>query len=376
MNGLYLHIPFCSRKCPYCDFFSLVGDDRQLADYVALLQRELGLYAGSGMGPFETLFFGGGTPSRLTPEQVADLLSSISQLFGLTPGAELTLEANPGTLDAIRLAGYRRAGINRLSLGVQSFDDRMLTVLGRSHSAAQARKAFTDARRVGFDNLSCDLIFALPDQQLADLDREIDALLALGPEHISAYALTLEEGTPFHLRHQQQPLALPDDEQGAAFFLHLDARLSSAGYRHYEISNYALPGHECRHNLATWHRQGYLGIGAGAHSFDPAEFGSRRANPADLAVWRAALETGRNPAETLERFDRRGAMCETLYLGLRTAEGVDARRFRSRFGTPLEEVFGNARRRCAEHLLVEPDRWRFTPQGWLLYDHLIQHFLA
>jgi len=201
-------------------------------------------------------------------------------------------------------------------------------------------------------------------------------LLELAPEHISAYALTLEEGTPLHLRHQQQPLALPDDEQGAAYFLHLDARLVAAGYRHYEISNYARPGHECRHNLATWRRQGYLGVGAGAHSFNAGGFGERRANPADLQAWRHAVEAGRDPSEALESFDRDAAMCETLYLGLRTAEGVDAATFQARFGVPLEEAFGAARRRCAGHLLNDPERWRFTPQGWLLYDHLIQHFLA
>jgi len=376
MTGLYLHIPFCTSKCPYCDFYSLVGDDRELASYVSLLQRELELHAAAWAGPLETLFFGGGTPSRLAPRHVAALLATVADRYGLSPDAERTLEANPGSLDEARLAGYRRAGINRLSLGVQSLDDRMLARLGRTHTAAQAREAFAAARRAGFDNLSCDLIFALPGQTRDALEREIEALLALGPEHISAYALTLEEGTPLHLRHQQRPLDLPDDDQSAALFLLLDARLSEAGYHHYEISNYARTGHACRHNLATWRRQGYLGVGAGAHSFDPTGFGRRRANPSDLDLWRSRVETGRDPSEELEDFDRGAAMRETLYLGLRTAEGVSEAAFRARFGATLEEVFGPARQRCGPRLHSAGGTWSFDPEGWLLFDHLIQHFFA
>ena len=375
MPGLYLHIPFCLSKCPYCDFFSLGGDDAAVSAYVALLGRELEQKSADWHDPFDTLFFGGGTPSRLSPGQVSDLLQTVRSRYGLTRDAGLTLEANPGTISDTSLQGYRAAGINRLSLGIQSFDDRFLRALGREHDSAQAIEAFQIARRAGFSNLSCDLMFALPGQSPADLDRDLDRLLELAPEHVSAYALTLEEGTPLFHRHQQQPLPLPDDEQGARLFRQVHRRLTAAGYRHYEISNYALPGHPCRHNQNTWRRDPYLGVGAGAHSFLARGWGERRATPADLDHYRDALDAGVDPSQLLETFDRAGAMSETVYLGRRTAAGVDGRVFRERFGTTLEEAFAEAAQACGETLQSNAHHWRFTLDGWLLFDHLIQPFL-
>jgi len=374
MTGLYVHIPFCLAKCPYCDFFSLPGREEVPRDYVELLLSELRLHAPSWSGPFDTLFFGGGTPSLLTPAQLERLLRCVRETYGLTENAEITLEANPGTVTPASLDGYRQAGINRLSFGVQSFDDRFLEALGRRHTANEALTAFRNARSAGFSNLSVDLIFGLPGQNQTDLDRDLDALLELAPEHVSTYGLTLEEGTPLHRQHQRQPLPLPDDELSAAFYLHIDRRLSTAGYQHYEISNYARPGYACRHNLATWDRQPYLGIGAGAHSFRDIGWGERLAAPADLAGYADALHHARDPAERLERFDREAAMSETLYLGLRTAAGVAEDAFAARFGVTLGEVFGAARRHCGERLQTDAGRWRLDLEGWLLYDHLIQHF--
>ncbi len=375
--SLYLHIPFCRRKCPYCDFFSLPADAGLLCDYPGLLDRHLERAAASGLwqGPLTTVFFGGGTPSLLPPAAIGSILKRAESLFGFAPEAEISLEANPGTITAATLAGYRRAGINRLSLGVQSLDDGALAALGRIHRAAEARAAVAWARSAGFDNLGLDLMFALPGQRVGDLEREIDAYLALAPEHLSCYGLAVEEETPFHHRHRAGELSLPDDEQYAAFFQRVDRRLAAAGYRHYEISNYARTGRECRHNQRYWQRQAYLGVGAGAHSFCDRGWGKRLRVPSDLPGYRAALAADRAVEELLEVFDRRAAMAETLYLGLRTRRGVVEDEFRARFGCGVAEAFPEAVARCGERLALEAGCWRFDLAGWLLFDHLISEFL-
>jgi oxygen-independent coproporphyrinogen-3 oxidase len=377
MTGLYVHIPFCRRKCPYCDFYSLPAAADALAAYPELLLRHLEAARRSErwQGPFATVFFGGGTPSLLPPAAIGRVLAAAADLFGLAGDAEITLEANPGTVSAATLAGYRGAGVNRLSLGIQTLDPQGLRRLGRSHTAGQARAAVAQARAAGFANLGLDLIFALPGQTEAALAEEIGRFLELEPDHLSCYGLSVEEGTPFQHRHRSGELRLPDEERYAALFRLLDARLAAAGLRHYEIANYARPGRECRHNLGYWARRPYLGIGAGAHSFVAAGWGERRAVPPDLECFRAALAHGRAPDETLERFDRRGAMAETLYLGLRTADGVAEGEFRARFGAGVAEAFAEGVRRAGARLSAAGGRWRFDLDGWLLYDHLITPFL-
>jgi oxygen-independent coproporphyrinogen-3 oxidase len=376
MPGLYLHIPFCRRKCPYCDFFSVAGDDPCLRAYPGLLRRHLAWAAGrDGHGPVGTVYFGGGTPSLLTSRSVGSLLEAIAQNFGLASDAEITLEANPGTVTPARLAGYRAAGVNRLSLGLQSLDPKQLTLLGRLHDAKQGIQAVQWARQAGFTNLSLDLIFALPGQSPDDLDREIDRYLALAPEHLSCYGLTAEPDTPFHHRVQAGELRLPDEEFYADAFLHLHERLTAAGYAHYEIANYARPGSACRHNLGYWQRRPYLGVGAGAHSFRDTGWGERWAVATDLPGYAAALRNRCEPAACLEGFDRLGAMSETLYLGLRTRAGVDDAEFRARFGCGVAEAFPQAVVQLRPWLVLEEGHWRLTLAGWLLYDRLIQAFL-
>lgn len=376
MPGLYLHIPFCRRKCPYCDFFSVEGDDARLADYPALLQRHLAWAAAHGWsGPFDTAYFGGGTPSLLPAAAVGDLLAAVDRHFGLAADAEITLEANPGTVTQASLAGYRTAGVNRLSLGLQSLDPRQLALLGRLHDAEQGVQAVHWARQAGFASLSLDLIFALPGQTLADLEAEIDRYLALVPEHLSCYGLTAEPDTPFHHRVQAGELRLPDGDFYAEAFLLLHRRLTAAGFEHYEIANYARPGSACRHNLGYWGRREYLGVGAGAHSYFPAGWGARRGVPADLDAYAAALAGRQEPAELLETFDRAGAMSETLYLGLRTAAGVDDSAFRARFGVGVAEAYPAAVGRLQPWLSQSDRHWRLTVAGWLLFDRLVQEFL-
>lgn len=377
MPGLYLHIPYCRSKCPYCDFFSLAAAPLPLVDYAALLVRHLDLAArrGAWPEPFGTVFFGGGTPSLLAPAAVARLLDAVRDRFGLAAGAEISLEANPGTVSPESLAGYRAAGINRLSFGVQSFSAGQLRRLGRIHSPAEAVAAVGWARAAGFDNIGIDLMFALPGQREADLAEELDQALALAPEHLSCYGLSVEEQTPFYHLHRRGGLELPDDERYAELFLALHDRLTRAGYDHYEISNYARPGRQCRHNLGYWQRQGSLGVGAGAHSLLDADWGVRLAVPADLERYGRSLATDDDPAEVLETFDRRGAMAETLYLGLRTAAGVDDLRFRQRFGPGVAEAFPAAVEKAGRRLRLRAGKWSFDMDGWLLYDHLIAPFL-
>ncbi len=378
MPSLYLHIPFCRKKCPYCDFFSLPGAANQLDAYPGLLLRHLEQAAAGDFPrePFATVFFGGGTPSLLPPEAVGALLRRAGELFGIAPGAEISLEANPGTVTAASLEAFRRAGINRLSLGAQSLRAEGLHSLGRLHSPAQTREAVRWARQAGFDNLALDLMFGLPGQDLPALGQELEDVLALEPDHLSLYSLTVEEETPFQHRHRRGELMLPPEEAFAEMFLGAHEVLEGAGYRHYEISNYARPGRECRHNQRYWRREGYLGLGAGAHSFFPQGWGERWAVAPDLERYAARVETGERPEELLEVFDRPGAMAETLYLGLRTREGVSEAGFRGRFGAGVGEAFPRAVARAAQRLSCRDGFWRLDPDGWLIYDHLIEGFLA
>jgi oxygen-independent coproporphyrinogen-3 oxidase len=377
MAGLYFHIPFCRRKCSYCDFFSVPATAAALADYPQRLHEELRLHHASGRwrDPFATVFFGGGTPSLLPPGAISSLLAEVAELCGLAPGVEVSLEANPGTVTSESLADYRAAGVTRLSLGIQSLDAGQLEGLGRLHGPAEARRAIAESREAGFDSVGVDLMFALPGQTPSALEEELARVAELAPDHISLYGLTIEEGTPFARRRRDGTLELPGEDDYAAMFLGAHALLERLGYRHYEISNYARPGYECRHNEGYWRRAPYLGVGAGAHSLLGRGWGERRAVPADLSRYAERLAAGEDPSESLESFDRRGAMSEALYLGLRTASGVAEAGFRRSFGVGVAEAFPAAVERCGKELQCVDGAWRFTPEGWLLYDHLIQHFL-
>ena len=377
MSALYIHIPFCSSKCPYCDFFSQVGTPRQLDGYVDLLKLNLTILKRDfpDTSAFDTIFFGGGTPSLLSVAQLAALLSTIQNHFDINPEAEITLEANPGTVDSTKLEGYRNAGVNRLSLGIQSLNDYNLQALGRIHTAGQARECVVAARQAGFDNLSLDLIFALPGQTLSGMEREITNLLELKPEHISLYGLSFEEGTDFFKRLTRGELKACDENVYAEQYKMIHRELSRAGFEHYEISNFALPGFRCRHNQIYWQRRNCLAIGCGAHSFIERNWGERWHIPGALTQYQAALTQGMNPAEQLEVFDRSGAMKEFIYLALRTKDGLSAADFLQRFGERPDKSFSLAFAKTSRYLQQSDSRWHFDPEAWLLYDHLITHFL-
>src|SRR5262252_9885622 len=303
--SLYVHIPYCQAKCPYCDFNSYAAATWPERDYTRALIR--GIESRRRESPFageslRTVFFGGGTPSLFSPESIGAILEAANRRFPIERGAEITLEANPGTLSEAKLAGLRTAGVNRLSLGAQSFNDETLRFLGRIHDADQTRQAAAMAHRIGFDRLNLDLIFAAPGQTLASVLADVEQAAALGPDHISAYNLTFEEGTAFFTDLKRGRIrALANDEQ-AAMYTAVRTELPRRGYAMYEISNYARPGHEARHNLTYWRGETYLGIGAGAHSFALAASDPRGApNPYGRRWWNE-----RNPGRYIELAGRDG----------------------------------------------------------------------
>ncbi len=373
MNGLYLHIPFCQRKCPYCDFYSCSDRAHLLPDYHHSLVRQLNLFGAEGWsGPFDTVFFGGGTPSLLTAHQVAAVLEAAAAGPGLTADVEISLEVNPGTVDGDWFADLRAAGVNRLSIGVQSLNDVWLQKLERLHDAAGAVKAVALARKAGFDNISMDLMFALPGQSLRELEEDIGAALELETEHLSIYGYSLEEGSAWAGRTDRVPL---DPETYARMYEQIHDRLEAAGFRHYEISNFARSGFACRHNRGYWQRRPCLGLGAGAHGFADDGWGLRFWTPPELESYCAALRRGCNPAQTLEQFDRDGAMREYVYLALRTAEGVAEADFEQRFAVPFATAFAEILPGLSGQIVHEPGRWFFPWKSWLIYDHLIARFL-
>lgn len=380
ISHLYIHIPFCLRKCPYCAFFSQEPSGDDLERYRQFLKQELAIRAQTVTAStgLDSIYFGGGTPSLLKPYQIGDLLRHAADLFGLAPHAEITLEANPGSVNRQTLTEFRSAGINRLSLGVQSFDDRMLTTLGRIHTSHQAREAYTAARRAGFDNIGIDLMHSLPDQTLDMWCGELEQAAGLAPEHLSVYGLTIEEETPFATRYPEHCSQLPDQDLSADMFEAADDLLTSHGYGHYEIANYALPGRRSVHNTGYWLRHGYLGLGAGAHSFfRNTEFGTRSSNTGNLQAYAEALQHGALISEDVSALTREDALSEQMFLGLRMAEGVSFKNFRNTFGEELKKLFGSQLTDLISKGLLNENTTgiRLTRRGMLLSNQVFQQFL-
>jgi oxygen-independent coproporphyrinogen-3 oxidase len=378
--ALYIHFPFCIRKCLYCDFNSQAGSVISPTEYFAALMREMELRMES-MGralTVSTLYLGGGTPSLLDPRLVARLIEAAARLFAVEADAEITIEANPGTVTREKLTAYRLAGVNRLSIGMQSFSDRMLSQLGRVHNAREGLDAFSFARDAGFANIGIDLIHSLPGENLDIWLADLDQAILLLPEHISAYGLTIEAGTPFHAMDQRGDLALPCEETAAVMFEMTSDLLRQAGYEHYEISNYALPGFRSRHNQVYWQRGSYLGLGAGAHSFLASPHASLRwKNPDSPEFYMKILAEGVLPEEELSAVMEREAMGETLFLGLRMLEGVDPEQFREEFGVTLQDVYpAEFQELLADGLLeLQKGRVRLSRRGLILANQVFIRFV-
>jgi oxygen-independent coproporphyrinogen III oxidase len=414
--ALYLHIPFCAVRCAYCDFNTYAGLERLYEPYAAALIQEI-RRAGDERGrpAVRTIFIGGGTPTVLPPTLLADVLDTCRQAFDVAEDAEITSEANPGTVDQAHFTALTGMGVNRLSMGVQSFDEGELAWLGRIHSAAEAEVAFHAARAAGFANINLDFIFGLPDQDPATWTRTLARAIDLAPEHLSLYSLTVEPGTPLFDQARRGEIAEPDDDLAADLYVMACDALAAGGYEQYEISNWArrrdqgsgirsqgsgvrsqgaesasqLPhpqngrsgfqllasSFQCRHNLVYWRNEPYLGFGAGAHSFAEEQ---RWWNVKPVPEYIRRIADGRSPEREGEIIDRRLAMGETMMLGLRLVqEGVEDDRFRARFGTGLDETFGAeiaglVHRGLLERLL---DRVRLTPEGRLLGNQVFAEFL-
>lgn len=391
--ALYVHIPFCTARCTYCDFNSYAGQDSLMAPYAAAVAKEAALWAPYVAGRrVATVFFGGGTPSLLPLPEMRVIVEALRAAFDFAPDAEVTLEANPGTVGADYLRGLRALGFDRISFGVQSFHDEELRTLERVHDARTVEDAYRWAREAGFQNVNLDLIFGLQGQTLAGWQANLEAALALGPEHLSLYALTLEEGTPLTRDVARGRAAGPDPDLQAEMYEWSRRRLGRAGYRHYEVSNWARPGRECRHNLVYWRNGDWLGLGAGAHSHLWGERFAAAATPsryialveeeAGRSMGRPALvSASRAPAFAQltfhEPYDRAREMAETVILALRLREGLDMGAFRDRFGVDFESAFGAALRETLELGLTElvGGRLRLREDAVLLGDEAFLRFL-
>ncbi len=418
---LYLHIPFCVRKCAYCDFLSAPAGSAQQEAYLRALKREIEAFPDREAYRVSSVFFGGGTPSILPGERIAELMELLHRKFRIEPDAEVSIECNPGTADAEKLRIYREAGINRLSLGLQSADDRELALLGRIHTWKDFLRTYEAAREADFANINVDLMSALPGQTVRSCERTLAQVLALAPEHISAYSLIIEEGTPFYERYhedderrerEEQPRELPSEDEEREMYRLTEQMLAAAGMRRYEISNYALPGYECRHNIGYWTGVEYAGFGLGAASLRKLVRGShydhdeRRPEMGSHAQAHGGMQALSMPAREPEQeecafvrfrnpenmrayldgdfsgrelttLSETGRMEEFMFLGLRMTQGVSERDFLERFGCPVEEVYGEVlRKHCAEGLLTrENGRIALTARGLDLSNVVMADFL-
>ncbi len=365
--GIYMHIPFCLSKCHYCDFCSRTRvDDATKALYVKRLCEEMrarvaGL--GENIPRVDTVYFGGGTPTLLSSSQFGEILDTVDSLFGIESGAEITAETNPKSADREKLSSMRALGINRLSIGMQSVHDKELRALGRIHTHADFLKSYADARAAGFDNISADLMYGIPEQSEKSFAESIKILIGLAPEHISSYCLTVEEGTAFHRRRDS--LILPFEDEVSNMYLSMTDLLNEGGYEKYEISNFAHNGQVSRHNLKYWRREPYLGFGPAAHSFFS---GVRFSNSRDVEGYLR----GEDIREMSDAVSGGEAMDEFVMLGMRLSCGIDIDEFEMLFGVDFTERYGKILSRFApEYVIIDGKSCRFTDRGMLVSNYIL-----
>ena len=380
--GLYVHIPFCTAKCGYCDFNSYAGQEHAIPNYTKTLLKDAALWREAvGDREIETVFFGGGTPSLAPVHEMAEIVDGLRGIFRIRVDAEVSLEANPGSLTTEYLRGLRGIGFNRLSIGVQSFDDEELVSLDRIHTGSQAKEAYAASREAGFENVNLDLIYGLPEQALSKWRENLEQALALGPEHLSLYALTVEEGTPLARDVARGRTVAPDPDMQADHYEWTQGRMAGAGYAHYEISNWARRGRRCRHNLVYWQHREYLGLGAGAHSYlGGTRFGMvlLPSRYGELVNESAAAADGRmRHIASAESIAPETAMADALILGLRLIDGVDMREFARRYGASPDDVYGRVLQEFEGYGILErtATHLRLTKRGLLLSNELFLRLL-
>ncbi|MDS1029436.1 radical SAM family heme chaperone HemW [Bacillota bacterium LX-D] len=373
--GLYLHFPFCLQKCNYCDFLSFPADKYTISTYLKALAREMELYQEQGAPwKIDTVYLGGGTPTALESEQLVQVLTRCRDFFSWDHVTEATVEANPGTVDLNKLQQLRCHGINRISFGVQSFDDELLQKMGRIHTSAQAKEGLRLAKKAGFNNLSLDLMFGLPGQTLGQWELTIKEALRIGVQHISAYGLKIEEGTLWGDLEEQGQISLPEEDVTLEMRQLANELLEAAGYNHYEISNYALPGFESQHNLGYWQYKSFLGLGLGASS----QIENRRfMNEKNLPAYIQELNQNRFPIAEEEKLSEKEMMGEQVFLGLRLAQGLDSKAFQRRFKKEIEDVFKEELQELLKFKLVEFNGkyLHLTPKAVPIANQVFMYFV-
>jgi oxygen-independent coproporphyrinogen III oxidase len=397
-SGIYIHIPFCRSRCSYCDFATGMYESVQAERYVRALTKEIGVFGakifsrpveaisqthdgallharGVAGDDADTVYFGGGTPSLLSAAQVERILEAVRARFRVAADAEVTMEMNPGTVTPEVARALRRVGVNRASFGLQTFDDAQLRRLGRTHTAADARRTLAVLREAGFTNVSFDLIAGLPGQSVADWSRNLEEALALRPEHLSLYLLEVHEGTPLAEQIERGFWPRPDADEAAEMYRLLVERTAAAGYEQYEISNFCLPGRESRHNLKYWTGRPYYGFGCSAHSFDGRS--ARWANERDAARYVELIETRGGAVAERSELSARDAGAEALFLGLRLTRGVDLSEHRALYGADVraEHAADLARFKEAGLVELEGERLRLTLDGALLSNEVFAAFV-
>ncbi len=369
--GIYVHIPFCKSKCLYCDFNSFAGKEDMIAQYFCALNQEIKAWGEKLKDrTFDTIYFGGGTPSYVGAELLSQVISGIYASFDVSEDCEIIVECNPGTIDTDGLKKLKIAGVNRLSIGLQSACDNTLRALGRIHSVGDFEKCFEEARQAGFENISLDLMYGLPNMTMESWEKTIDRAAGFGAEHISAYALKIEEGTPF----SKMNLTLPDEDACADMYELLVEKLRKSGYARYEISNFSKPGKESKHNQKYWELTDFLGLGAGAYSclnnvrfsnFERIETYIEKISENGFAV------AERTPIATDEQ------MSEFVFLGLRCENGISFSEFKNKFGKNLEEVFGEQIKKYSDwgFFAIDGDRLRFSDKGFFVSNTILADFV-
>ncbi|MCI1773750.1 MAG: radical SAM family heme chaperone HemW [Paenibacillus lautus] len=375
-EAVYIHIPFCTNKCFYCDFNSYVLKDQPVMDYLRALDKEMELTVQANPpGRIKSIFVGGGTPTVLKPNEMEYFLQSVKRHFPeWSDSIEFSMEANPGTTDPEKLSVMRQGGVNRISFGVQAFQNILLTGIGRIHDTDDVYRSLDNARRAGFDNMSIDLMFGLPNQTLDMLAESVDKALELELPHYSIYSLKVEENTLFHTMYQRNQLPLPDEEDELNMYLLLMERMKAAGYKQYEISNFAKPGFESRHNMTYWRNEDYYGLGAGAHGY----VGRRRhVNIKGVNPYNEAANKGLPRLESFE-ISREEAMEDFLMVGLRVLDGVSSRRFREQFGISMEEVFAGPLNKMVGAGLLDAteDGYKLSSKGILFGNDVFGEFIG
>ncbi len=357
IHHLYAHIPFCPVKCDYCAFVTHIGSDKLIGRYIAALQSEAMSQAARGLeGPLETIYLGGGTPSMLAPDQISHLLETFRASFGFAWSAEITMEAHPATVDSERLAGYRRAGVNRISFGVESLVPRELRALGRIAGERVPTAALSEARGAGFDNIAMDLMYGIPLQTSRSWAETLDRMLEYRPDHLSLYPLSIEPKTVFQLRQKRHELELPDDDRVVEMYSMACEILASAGYQHYEVGSWCLAGRQCRHNLACWRNREYVGLGVGAHGYVRAE---RTVNLRQTVQYIRRLEAGGDPVVERERIDADTRRIESIMLRLRLlAEGLDTVQLKRDHHWDIAQQCADALRMLSDAGLIRMHRGR------------------